>query len=413
MTQVRSGYAQIVLIAIVLAAAVLCAIFFMLTRPETKKRNLRLLPSEVEVVELEQSFSKAMVQSMGTVEPSKIIDLVAEVGGKVVWVSPKLVDGGRFTKNEPMLRIDKTDYEIALEQRKAELALADRDMLAEKGKAASAKIIEETSTIKSNKKARALRMRIPYLQAATANLAAAKMRLKQAELDLEKTELVAPFDLLVLAEDVEVGYFVRMESTVAEVVGTDEFWVRAAIPLQNAKMLNIPGINSDTGSKAIIKMNGSNASSGVREGEVIRLLGTLDKTGRMAKLIVTVKDPLGVKTGDKAHPLLINSFVDIELEGKDLAGCVRIPRKFIRENDTVWILGKENKLDIRSLEIVWEDRDSVYACKGVAAGDKIVITSGLVPVEGMTLSVAGDSKDHLGTEIVEKTNESQTNEKVE
>ena len=81
----------------------------------------------VRVVEVELDDVRLTVRTYGTVEPRTESDLVPEVSGPVIWMSPALVSGGSFEAGDPLLRIDRLDYEVAAERGRASLARAQSD----------------------------------------------------------------------------------------------------------------------------------------------------------------------------------------------------------------------------------------------------------------------------------------------
>ena len=141
-----------------------------------------------------------------------------------------------------------------------------------------------------------------------------------------------------------------------------------------------------------------------REGRVIRLLGDLEARGRMARLLVSVQDPMGLKgAGTDDVPLLLGSYVQVELEGRQLENIVKIPRDALRDNAFVWVVDARDALDIREVEVAWRGPETVLIKDGVSAGDRLVVSDIAPPIEGMPLQVAdspaiasatADSEDH-------------------
>ncbi|MDH3731919.1 MAG: hypothetical protein OEU54_00235, partial [Gemmatimonadota bacterium] len=82
--------------------------------------GLRGDPEEVEPPRLVPTVTTAAtrvesgairVRGSGTVRPSAEVTIAAEVGGRVTWVSPAFVSGGRFSVGDPLFRLDPADYE--------------------------------------------------------------------------------------------------------------------------------------------------------------------------------------------------------------------------------------------------------------------------------------------------------------
>jgi hypothetical protein len=130
-----------------------------------------------------------------------------------------------------------------------------------------------------------------------------------------------------------------------------------------------------------------------RSGRVVRLLSDIETKGRMARILVAVKDPLGLKsrTSDRP-PLLIGEYVRVEIQGRLLTGVYRIPRSSLRDNDTIWLAGNGDTLKIEPVDILWRDDRIVLVKNNLQPGDRLVVSDLVTPVRGMPLDVlVGDS----------------------
>ena len=131
-----------------------------------------------------------------------------------------------------------------------------------------------------------------------------------------------------------------------------------------------------------------------RVGTVKGLMSHLETQGRMARLIVVVKDPLGLnmKQGP-CHKLILNSYVRVEIEGRELTNVIRIPRKALRDGDKIWILSPDNTLDIRDVKIAWSGDEEVYVTNSITDGDLLITSDLATPVKDMALRRAGSAKN--------------------
>jgi multidrug efflux pump subunit AcrA (membrane-fusion protein) len=124
-------------------------------------------------------------------------------------------------------------------------------------------------------------------------------------------------------------------------------------------------------------------------GTVIKLLGELEAEGRMARVLVEVKDPLGLNPSEKKHPpLLIGEYVRMEIEGRQLKNVFRIPRTALRDNAQIWLVSNDGKLEIRTVETLWRDAQSVLLTDGLQPGEQLIVSDLSKPVDGMPLKVA-------------------------
>ena len=98
------------LAAAVIAAGCLVAILLYATRPVLQPQQLERPLLAVRTVPAVPVDVPLIVRSQGAVEPHTEAELIPEVSGRVVWMSPSLRSGGRFAAGEVLLRIDDSDY---------------------------------------------------------------------------------------------------------------------------------------------------------------------------------------------------------------------------------------------------------------------------------------------------------------
>jgi hypothetical protein len=147
----------------------------------------------------------------------------------------------------------------------------------------------------------------------------------------------------------------------------------------------IPGNPAESGSRVRISHRNGNALAGT----VIKLLGDLETEGRMARILVEVKDPLGLKVKEKYQlPLLIGEYVRIEIEGRKLQNVYRIPRSALRDDANIWMATDDGRLEIRSVKILWRDAQTVLLGEGLEPNSRLIVSDLAAPVNGMPVQIA-------------------------
>ena len=379
-----------IIVQIVLALAVLAAgagaRHWLLKNPRKAKRaEVKVKPLLVTTTPATASSQTLKVTAMGTVIPAVEIELQPQVSGRIIEQSAELLPGGRFEAGEVIVQIDPRDYEFAVEQQKALVERARFELTVEQGRAAIAErewgLLE--ADVPTTIEGRDLALRKPHLQNAMAALAAARSALGKAELDLDRTTLRAPFNALLLKEAVDVGQLVSPQTRLATLVGTDSFYVQASVPVDRLGSIRIPTTNGRPGAPAKVIHSLSNGTCNECEGRVVRLLGDISPAGRMARLLVEIENPLGA---GKA-PLLLGSYVRVEIEGRRLDGVYELPRNAIREGDRVWLMNADDQLEVRQVKIAHGRTDTVVVSDGIEAGDNIITSPIATPMPGMQLRV--------------------------
>ncbi len=358
------------------------------TAPKAQRRAPERTLSQVKTITLRPGDHRITVSAMGSVVPARELTVKSRVSGQVQSLHPDFVVGGTVAKGQRMLKIDSQDYQLALARKESEEVNAQYELKVEMGYQDVAerewKLLNPGKSKDSEDAELALRK--PHLAKARSDLAAARAELEMARLDLSRTDITAPFNAFVREKFVEVGSQVSTQDVLAELVGTDEYWIRVSLPVDRLRWIHIPTDGSQAGSLATIQYRGHS-----REGRVIRMLGDLEAEGRMARILVSVKDPLGRKdTTKQTAPLLIGEYVRVEIQGDYLKDVIPIPRTALRDNDTVWLVDEKNILRIRSVETVWRDEGIVYMQNHVTSGDRLIVSDLAAVVEGMPVAVQGD-----------------------
>ncbi|HUW83493.1 MAG TPA: efflux RND transporter periplasmic adaptor subunit [Phycisphaerae bacterium] len=394
--RVLRAVAMYLLPVVVIVGGGLGAVRLYQTGPKARQRPPQARDTLVQVATVSRTNANATVHVMGTVVAAQEVVLQPRVSGEIIKLSPEFVPGGRFEAGEFVLQIDSKDYELTVEKTRSQVAQAQYEVKMEQGAQEIAQRewellgVEETATEQD----RELALRKPHLIKAKAALEAANAAVREAKLALERTTIVAPFNAIVTTESVDVGAQVTQQTQLGTLVGTDEYWVRAAVPVDQLGWIQFPDAGGEAGSTATIRQQLATDLHNEWTGRVARLMGDLEPEGRMARVLIAVQDPLRLAaSGDGGLPLLIGSYVSVVIEGRQVEDVIALPRTALRDGDSVWIMNDQNKLEIHSADIVWRSRDTVWVRDGIEPGQRLVVSDLPAPVEGMGLTLGTDSTE--------------------
>ncbi len=381
-----------ILVAVLLVCAGLAgAAYLKKTAPRSRKRPPAKIVPVVEVQPLRAVRHRVVLHVMGTVVPARQVVLKSSVSGRVIRVNPEFSEGGLLKKGDWVIELDDADYRLALARRKSDLVNARHALKLEMGRQEVARrewqLLSKGGQAGTAGADKPLALRETHLEKARADVAAAEAAVEKAKLDLARTRIRAPFNAIVRAKSVDIGSQVTPQVPLAELVGTDAYWVQASVPVDRLTWIRIPRRAGQKGSAAQVA-----CSSGHRmPGTVLRLLGDLTAKGRMAQLLIEVRDPLHLRPGQRgAPPLLIGEYVRVAIRGPALESVFVLPRAALRDNQTIWLLNGQDRLEIRPVKPVWRDARSVVLADGVADGERLVVSDLAMPVAGLQLRVAGD-----------------------
>lgn len=351
----------------------------------------RILP-RVNVIEARSSEVAVTVPSQGTVQPRTQTNLVAEVSGRVESISPALYAGGFFKKGEILARVDPTDYQAALAS--ARSRLAEARLAYEQEKAAAAQAAEDWQAVGNDESPSALTLRQPQLERARANLEAAQAAVDTAARDLRRTRVTAPYDGRVREKFIDIGQFLSArQSQIAQIFSIDAAEVPLQITLSETRYLDLPEAYpdaSDTSKPPSVTIEAKYGGRAYQwSGVIDRSEGTVDPQTRLLTVIARVEDPYR-SDGDKP-PLKIGTFVTAEIHGKTLENAFVIPRKALRENDTVYLVNRERRLEIRSVDVYQTTAEQAIIGGGLSEGDLVCVTSLQFVVDGMEVEIEGQA----------------------
>lgn len=372
----------------VLAGGIAITIYLLKTSPEAIPVKRPPTATLVEVLQVQTGTQQTVLEAMGQIVPAREIEMKPRVSGEIVGISSEFLPGGRFATGEILVTIDRTDYQLSLRQLQSEVKKAESDLVLEMGNQRIA--AKEFDLVRENvsPEEKALILRQPQLAKQQAALDSTRARLDQARLDLERTAVKVPFNSVVHTRNVEVGARVNESSLLATLVGTDTFWLRLTLPVDQLPWLTIPTGAGEKGSEVHIYPQGGSAGA-FRLGEITRLEPALESQGRMAQILVRIDDPLCFLPENRGkRSLLLGSFVRAELLGAAVATGVSLDRSHLHDGNRVWLMNGEGQLEIREVEVLFRNREQVIVGKGLQDGERLVTTQLSSPVTGTPLRLA-------------------------
>ena len=377
-------------LAVALAAG-LVTIGLLATSAREQPAQPEAILTAVRVAEVAPERVRMVVHSQGTAAPRTESDLVPEVAGKVVWISPKLVVGGAFPAGEPLLRIDERDYAAAAGRARAVLQRARAEFEHARFELRRLEQLESRQLASRSQMENALRV----ARIAEANLDDARFALERAAFDHERTSIRAPFNGLVRSKDVDVGQFVSRGVAIATVYATDLLEVRLPIADEQLAYLNIPLSHTGEFDPSDAPEATLRALYGGREHEwrarIVRTEAEIDAQSRMVHLVARVDN--AEVADESAPPLRVGQFVRADIEGRSADDIVVVPRVAIRNDNRVLIVDEQDRLQYRDVELLRVYRNKAYIIAGLAAGERVCVSPLQTVVEGMRVRPRSDGAE--------------------
>ena len=403
--------------------------------PEELARVVRTIPAqELRLV--------PRVTGFGSVYPGTVWSAIAQVAGEIEYVHPNLKKGAILPAGTEIVRISPADFDLAINQAKANMRSAEaklselkvteentadllkiekrglalreselkrkQDLLSRGTVAQSALDLEQRETLAQRKKVQDLENTLRLLPTQRAvqreQISVYRAQLQSAELNLERTRIVLPFQARISEVSVEEKQFIQTGGTLVTADSLDVAEVEAQVPISQFSAMvraSIPdglseGFTPETLSK-IVERIGFEASVRLRvgEGEVqwparfARVSDTIDPKTRTIGVIVAVDGAYAKASPGQRPPLTKGMFVEIEVRTRAAENQLIVPRSALH-NGTLYVADAERRLDIRPVTTGLLQGDIAVISKGITKGEQIVVSDLVPAVPGMLLSPRSD-----------------------
>ncbi|MBI1253371.1 MAG: efflux RND transporter periplasmic adaptor subunit [Hyphomonas sp.] len=362
-------------------------------KPEAEKSDEPRAGLNVFAEPLREVALTLTVEAQGEVRPKTEIIVAPQTSGRIAYVSPDFIDGGFIRRGQVLVRVDAQDYELGVVRARSLVASAEQRLARE---VAESELALQDLKDLGMTDASPLARREPQLAEAQASLDAAKSQLKDAELALARTAVIAPFDGRVRERSVDIGQVVAPGQSLGRIFGNDA--VEVSLPLKDAELgrLGLPIAFEDsekTPGPEVIFTGNVGGEPRTWKGKVVRTGAAVNSQTRQINVIAELKEPFG-KGADNGAPMAPGLFVNAEIQGRSLDRVMVAPRSALRGNDQLYIGDpKTGKLSIRTVDIEHSDREGAYFHDGAEAGELAITSPIQAPFDGMSLTVMQRMED--------------------
>ena len=368
---------------VVIVAALIGAATIVATSQRLQPSQSDVVPPTVRVLKAEPKAVRLVVHAQGTVAPRTETALVPEVSGNIIWISENLVAGGYFEASEPLLRIDDRDYMTAVERAIATINRTEAELEFSEFELQRLQELERSELISRSDVESGMRA----ARVAEANLQDARVALEQAERNLTRTEILAPFKGLVRNEQADVGQFVSRGAAIANIYAIDYVEVRLPIADQQLAYLDLPLAERgelDAATAPTVTLSADFAGRNYRwAGRVVRTEAEIDSRSRMIQVVARISADDVSGNDPEALPPPVGLFVHAEIEGRPADNIVVVPRAAIRNSSDVLIVDEDNRLRFRSVELLRVYGEDAFISDGLSKGELVSISPLQTVVDGM------------------------------
>ena len=366
---------------------------------DTQARPVRERVFAVNVVVADAGTQTPVLQTFGEVQSRRTLELRAASGGRVIELAEAFQDGGAVKAAQVLVRIDPADAQSAfdraqadLDDAKAEARDAQRGVALAKDEQAAAQeqadlrqsafqrqedlrargvgtaAAVETAELAASSARQAVLARRQIVtngearidQAAT-RLARAQIALAEMQRRLNDTTLVAPFDGTLSATDVVAGRLVSANEKLADLIDPDALEVSFRVSTaQYARLLDDTGALLKADVSATLDVAGIDLTATGRISRASVTAG-VGQTGRL--VFAEIDKTAGFKPGD---------FVTVRVQEPSIDGVVRLPSAALSADETVLVLGPEDRLEAMDVTLVRRQGDDILVRAQGLSGREVV-----------------------------------------
>jgi RND family efflux transporter MFP subunit len=310
-----------------------------------------------------------IIQTQGNVRSEQATTITPLVSGTVLRINRSFEDGAFFKAGDILLELDPADLETAVLASQSRLARAEAALIQEQARGKQAKLNWEE--ISPGEEPSPLVLRVPQLREAEANVSAAQAELEQAQRNLERAKVRAPFDGRVKQRLVGVGQAVGAATPLGEIFGTATAEIRLPLSPSQLPFVDLPDNDNDSPVDVVLTDALSDPSQPVThqwKARIVRTEGTLDPTSRELFAIARIDDPFSLKSD--LPQLRIGQPLRAAVKGITLDDVYVIPRTAMRSLNRMFLIEK-NELKIRKTDItpIWSNEKVLIVRNGLNPGD--------------------------------------------
>ena len=331
--------------------------------PPENKPLIRTITAKSESIRLSST-------AFGTVPPRSENELIPEVSGSIVFMSPSLVSGGFFKKDDLLFSIEPLDYEVALEQSSAALKSAESELEnAQRNHDRQINLAKKQSISESRKEEAINRLRFAESAHREANA-----RVSLAKKNLERTKIRAPYDGRVRNEKIDLGQFVNRGQSIASIYAIDSAEIRLPVHDKELAFLDLSLFETAKSKDDAVILKATFAGEQhTWSARIARTEGELDSRTRMINVIAEIDSPYSSK--DSRPPLTIGLFVEAEILGRFIKDAVVIPQSAIQDRNLVYTVNEKNRLEFKKVKILRMINDQAVITDGLKTGDTVCISA--------------------------------------
>ena len=410
MRNILGNISQLSVATTVFALSLLCAGWFFFSQPQAESKPIAERIFYVETLRPQPQDVQPIIKTFGSVRASRTAEIRSMVQGRVIFLSERFQNGHFVEKGTKLVGIDSSDFESALSDRRAELdrdeaiftelegelawerrlkvgvghqlELVDQErirarellgqgLLSKKAfdDAESEFLKIEQARMQHEQTVSRLDSRI---EQQTAVLVIAKTAVRDAQRDLEDTNIYAPFSGHISGVGLGLGQRVAVGEGVGRLLSSTELEVMFDLPESDfSRILSEPSTGSNLPTESLI---GKPLKILWRLGGLVRTFGAeLSRIGsEIDPSVGGIQIYAALESEAYLEGIRAGAFVEVEMVDQIYKNVFKLPVSALSNEDTLYLIvdGRLKKFNVKVLRIV----DSDMLIHAMLPNDAVVVS---------------------------------------
>jgi multidrug efflux system membrane fusion protein len=332
-----------------------------------------------------------VVRTIGTVLANSVVNVKSQIDGPLLTANFK--EGQMVRKGDLLFQIDPAPFEATVRQSEAQMARDQAQLASAQADAERAVMLADRGIVSTQQRDQL----VANSKALQATVEADKAALDRNRLNLGYTKIYSPIDGKTSAYIVYPGNQVRANDAAGLITITEIQPVKITF---NLPQVNLPRLQDRMRENALIasvtvRNDISEAANpgAAEEGDGIPVKvdfigNTIDARTGTIELRATFSNP--------DFRFVPGELIDVAVRLETLPQAVNVPHEAVNVGQTgsfVFVIGADNKAEMRQVNVVYEDPTVAVLGSGVKAGERVVIDGQLRLSPGAPVSIVGNAAE--------------------
>jgi membrane fusion protein (multidrug efflux system) len=331
-------------------------------------------PPSVGIVRAQQTAITETSEFIGRVQA---VDRVAVTARVTAYLEQRLfTEGAEVKQGDLLYRLERAPFEAAVQQQEAAVAeasakLANANIQLSRAQSLLATPAGQRSNVDDA---------IANQRSFAAQVLSAQAQLRQAQINLEYTEIRAPVAGKISRTSITIGNVVSPSSgSLATIVSQDPMYV--VFPISSRVQSELQRRYADKGgmNAVVVKLRLPDGSTYDQDGKIDYVEPTVAATTDTILMRARIANPVrraADGNGPVERTLVDGAFVSVRVEGVEPVTALGIPRRAVlsdQQGDYVYTVGAGNKVEQRRIQLGQSTPMTAIVANGLKEGEMIVV----------------------------------------